>query len=77
MPTESIRRFVFCHRKLSGECVFVYFLFQFQFAQGKIKKKLILVFLMSRVHEISTGGVGASEVSANCHRDDSVFLKGP
>lgn len=73
MPTESI---VFCHRKLSGECVFVYFLFQFQLARGKIKK-LILVFLMSRVHEISTGGVGASEVNANCHRDDSVFLKGP
>lgn len=73
--SSRLRRFVFCHRKLGRECVFVYFLFKFLLALWK--KKWILVFLMSRVHEIVRGGLGASEVSANCRHIDSVFLKGP
>lgn len=32
---------------------------------------------MSRIHETSRGGVGASEVSANCHHADRVCVKGP
>lgn len=39
--------------------------------------ELILVFLMSRIHETSRGGVGASEVTANCHHADRVCVKGP
>lgn len=31
---------------------------------------------MSRNLEIGRGGLGASEVSTNCHHADSVFLKG-
>lgn len=50
------------------------FLFLFKFPLALGAKQVLLLFPMSRVHEIGRGGVGASEVSANCQ---SVFSEGP
>lgn len=42
---------------------------------GGVEWGLILVFVMSRVHEMGRGGVDVSEVSTKHRLVDSVFLK--